>query len=338
MIDNSHVKFFVGEVVSYNDTYKTTASGSLESNKNKPFSINVRVKINSNEKLFSNVIPSNSNIKQIPIIGENVLIYQGYNQNTTYLVREYQWYYLTTINIQSNVNNNITPTITTKFTPLAEFTDTAVRSLQPYIGDILLEGRWGNTIRLGSTNSSTDKYAIESPWKGSVNTDPIITLSTRKPIRSNQIYDVENIQTDDASLYLTSTQKFPKLILGTSDNKNSLSCYTPGESQFSKSQFIGVADRIVLKAKSDIAVIDSPTAILLNTTGEVKLGSDSANESMVHGDVLLNVLQKILNQLNSPIQCGTMTGTFIDKSNTVAAQKLLQKLLSSTYFINKNTY
>jgi hypothetical protein len=59
---------------------------------------------------------------------------------------------------------------------------------------------------------------------------------------------------------------------------------------------------------------------------------------MVHGDVLLTVLQKILNQLNSPIQCGTMVGTFIDKSNTVAAQKLLQKLLSSTYFINKNTY
>lgn len=338
MIDNSHVKFYVGEVVSYNDTYKTTVTGSQESNKNKPFSINVRVKINSNEKYFPGVIPSSSNIKQIPIIGENVLIYQGYNQNTSYLTREYQWYYLATINIQSNINNNIVPTITPKFTPYTEFIDTAIRPIQPFVGDILIEGRWGNTIRLGSTNSNSDIYSAQSTWQGSIKTDPIITLSTRKPVQSTASYDIENLQSDDASLYLTTTQKFPKLLLGSSDNKNSLSCYTPSESEFSKSQFIGVADRIVLKAKTDIAIIDSPNAILLNTTGEVKLGNDEANESMVHGDVLLNVLQKILNQLNSPIQCGTMSGTFIDKSNTVAAQRLLQDLLSSTYFINKNTY
>jgi hypothetical protein len=56
---------------------------------------------------------------------------------------------------------------------------------------------------------------------------------------------------------------------------------------------------------------------------------------MVHGDVLLNVLQKILNQLNIPIQCGTMSGTFLDRSNITAAQRELQKLLSKKYYIKK---
>jgi hypothetical protein len=104
---------------------------------------------------------------------------------------------------------------------------------------------------------------------------------------------------------------------------------------FNGPQFIGVADRIILRAKRDIAVIDSQKGIILNTTGEIKLGSDGADQSMVHGDVLLQVLQKILNQLNTPIQCGTMSGTFLDRSNITSAQQDLQNLLSQKYYINK---
>jgi hypothetical protein len=56
---------------------------------------------------------------------------------------------------------------------------------------------------------------------------------------------------------------------------------------------------------------------------------------MVHGDVLLNVMQKILNQLSSPIQCGTMVGTFVDRSNIAAAQQQLKNLLSQKYYLTK---
>jgi hypothetical protein len=231
--------------------------------------------------------------------------------------------------------------------PGKNFENRIVSPLQPYEGDVLFEGRWGNSIRFSSTidlNGEQTQYSVPVPWKGTQPAgsrigqgQPIIVLSNGRGGFANKKFVAEDIQNDASSLYLTSTQKLPNLVLGTANNKNSLSKYS-SESEFSKSQFIGVADRILLKAKNDIAVIDSPTGIVLNTTGEVKLGSDSANESMVHGDVLLNVLQKILNQLNSPIQCGTMTGTFIDKSNALSAQQQLQDLLSSKYFINKNTY
>jgi hypothetical protein len=52
----------------------------------------------------------------------------------------------------------------------------------------------------------------------------------------------------------------------------------------------------------------------------------------------LGKAQKILNQLNVPVQAAHLTGTFLDKSNILSAQRDLQKLLSSKYFINKQTY
>ncbi len=126
------------------------------------------------------------------------------------------------------------------------------------------------------------------------------------------------------------------------DSRNPLNCFLPNESKFSKSQFIGVADRIILKAKTDVAVIDSPTAIILNTTGDVRIGSDEADQSMVHGDVLLNIIQLLITQMLSGVQIGDTyapSGGYAN-SGTYAqqAQTLLKDLLSSTYFIKKNTY
>jgi hypothetical protein len=204
--------------------------------------------------------------------------------------------------------------------------------MQPYEGDILVEGRFGNSIRLGSSIKGGD-YSIQPKYSG-VNGEPIIILSNGKQYKKNS-YIVEDIVSDASSIYLTSTQTIPTLTLGDKNSPNSLSCFLPNESQFAKSQFIGTADRVILKAKTDIVVIDSPRAIILNTSGDIKLGNDEAASNMVHGDVLLSVLQKILSQLSAPIQCGTMVGTFIDQSNRVAAQQELKNLLSQKYYLSK---
>ena len=78
--------------------------------------------------------------------------------------------------------------------------------------------------------------------------------------------------------------------------------------------------------------------IILNTTGEVKIGNDSATSNLVHGDILYKILQQILNQLRVPIQCGTMLGGFTSYSGATTAQKQLKDLLSSKYFITKSPY
>jgi len=326
-MDNVH--FHIGEVIA--DPHSTT----YEYDKRNNFEITVKTYTDFYDRQELQVIPFNNNIKQIPLVGEHVLLIQGLSAENNAETIYPQWYYLASFSLNSNVNANLLPGVAPSnvpYTPKTSFAEQEVSLLQPYEGDTLVEGRFSNSIRIGSTIKG-GAYSIQPSWTGNVSGDPIIILSNGKSYKKDS-YVVESIRNDKSSVYLTSTQKI-SILLGDTNNKNPLSCYLPAETQFDKSQFIGTADRVILKAKTDIAIIDSPKAIILNTTGEIKLGSDTADQSMVHGDVLLNVLQKILNQLNKPIQCGTMSGTFLDRSNIASAQRELQNLLSQKYYINK---
>lgn len=335
MLDQGVINFYYGEVISDTSvTYKRKTDGT---DANELFKVDVKIFQQNNEKIIS-CKPASSNIKQIPIIGETVLIFQGYDHTSTYEKKRRQWYYMIPIGIQSSVNSNILPINSQVFTPDTEISERVISSLQPFKGDLLVEGRWGNSVRLGSTITTTTTYDQKPTWIGDKDGDPIIVISNSKESVSGKQFRIEDVKQDYASIYLTSTQKLGNLLLGESNNPNSLSCFTPGESIFNQSQFVGVADRIVLKAKTDIAVVDAAKGIVLNTQGEIKLGSDDAEESMVHGNELLAILQKIINQLNSPIICGGLSGTFVDKSSTAQAQAKLQKLLSSKYFIKKKSF
>jgi hypothetical protein len=344
-----NIDFDVAEVLAYDYTYQYIPPTDTNSTVSQLFALKVR----SCSSYYNNqefiVKPSNINLKQIPLVGEFVLIYKTFNQQSNSSKWREQWYYVTSVDIHSSMNENMLPGLSDGLTqdqideikPGDTFIQKSISPLQPYEGDFLFEGRWGNTLRLGSTVNLPGKYTIEIPWKGTSNGDPIIVLSNGKQHKPNKQFVAEDVQRDASSLYLTSTQKIPKLLLGDSNSKNPLSSYL-SESQFADSQFIGVADRIVLKAKSDIVVIDSPKAIVLNTTGEIKLGNDTASESMVHGDVLVTILQKLINQMLSGVQIGDTYAPTTGYSNGAAyaleAQQLLQELLSSKYFIQKNTY
>jgi len=344
---------YVGEVYAYDQAYKQP---------DKHFSVHVLIrdtKTNST-RLIDNVIPANTNMKQMPVIGENVLIFLGYNPETKNsqggasasdtITRYEQWYYLNPVNMRFSVTDNISfsnssaklypPTKDDDF--VAQAKEVGISPLQPYIGDILIEGRWGNTIRLGSTSKKNNKiYAVDQPWEGDKASDSIIVLSNSKILpadpESHKKFRVENIEEDRSCLYLTTTQKLTKFKLGTKNKKNPLSKFQ-SESQFKTSQFIGIADRVILQAKKDIVVIDSPKAIVLNTTGYIKLGNDKADQPLPHGHVLANILQKILNQLSVPIVVGSNVGTFMSKTAMAAAQQEMKNLLNKNFYITKNTY
>lgn len=342
---NTDIEFYIGQVVPLKEPHKTYMPGDQLNKQDKLFCISVLVYESSNETLIENVQPISANIKQIPIIGESVLIVKGYNNNTTRTTRSHQWYYFPSIGTLSNVNHNYQSIAVNSSTFIedANFLKTEIIPKQLFRGDLLIEGRWGNSIRLGSSvKTNEEEYTVASTWNSNKDGDPIIILTnTRsKPPTGKTIetYSIENVESDDASLYLTSTQNVKRLTFGTKKNPNSLKTMLPNESEFKQSQFIGVADRIVLSAKTDLAVINSSRGIILNTTGVVKIGNDSATSNLVHGDILYKMLQQILNQLRTPIQCGTMLGGFTSYTGASAAQKQLKTLLSSKYFITKNPY
>ena len=344
---------YVAEVIkkrSDGDTYKRNedvtyprgkVNGSI-SGADMLFAIDVHYSINGRKQTLKNVKPANPNIKQIPIAGESVIVFQTINHESTLDETYPQWYYMFPIGVSSNINTNIVPTVDDG--DLEFNMEYPYRSrtspLQPYIGDLIFEGRFGNSIRFSSTIDFKDTYTQPGNWSGINNGDPILILSNGREYKENKQFVTENINTDKSSLYLTSTQKIP-LTLGSENQPNSLTgALTPlgTETNYIGSQLLGVSDRVILKARTDLAVIDSPLGIVLNSTGEIKLGAEDAAVSMVHGDILLSVLQNIINQLNSIIQCGSASGTFINLQYAEKAQTQLQELLSSKYFMDFKPY
>jgi len=297
--------------------------------------------------------PYNVNIEQIPIPGEHVLIIGGIGSKADVGAPDHTWYYFSPYSLQSNINNNAlrgisipqtgdhTRPATNSIEDYTElraigFTPKYINKMQPYIGDILINGRWGNNIRLGNTiQDDIELYNLRPNYKGAAG-DPIIILSntlTDPGDKKKENYVVEDIKKDGASLYLTSTQNFPNFTLS-----KPLGNYgSKSESEYNSPQLIGSADRIILQAKKDIIALDAKTRVTINTP-ELKIGDESACEAMVHGDVLMSILVDILNVISAgSIGTAGITTLPLDKGALANAFKQLQYLNSSKYFIKRDS-
>lgn len=85
--------------------------------------------------------------------------------------------------------------------------------IQPYEGDFILQGRFGNSIRLGSTAPKTEGKRERGdealPWKSyGLPGDPIMTLrvNSENVTDTADMYVVEDPAKDQGSIYLCSTQ------------------------------------------------------------------------------------------------------------------------------------
>ena len=83
-----------------------------------------------------------------------------------------------------------------------------IKSILPYEGDVIYEGRWGQSFRYGSTvNNAT----ISNPWSNTGNNGyPIIILKNGQHDDGQDpwIPQVEDINTDKSSIYLNSCLTF----------------------------------------------------------------------------------------------------------------------------------
>ena len=201
--------------------------------------------INSNQSStltsVGNVLakPISSAFKQVPVEGEIVYIIPGPSVDMNENAQRQDFYYLQPYNIWNAANNNAFPnmqdysayinkilrdyqdsigtyqatntSVTSSLVfPLGpNFPQTGeVRTLRQFTGDVTLEGRWGNSIRLGST---TALNGYENYWSttGSAG-DPITIIRNgqgKQPDSPNWFPTVENINTDPSSIYLTAGQK-----------------------------------------------------------------------------------------------------------------------------------
>jgi len=289
------ISFYIAEVVSAAglETYTLQNQKSNNDGSNHVYEISVKlVSPEPDNPPISPVRPADFNIKKLPLVGEQVLIFRGYQENSNVGGLEPCWYYLSNIAISSEINiNSITglskPGTAEPSPPGRTFKEKTIAPLQAYEGDVLIEGRWGNSIRFGSSIDTSKAKVDKLPNFLGEPGQPIILLSTRNKTTTD--FTTEDIETDYASLYLTSKQRINNLKTNNPVNNDK------SVSSFSDSQLIGVADRIVLKSKTDSVIVDAKQSIEINAPTIYLGSSDKSNkEAMLHSTAVVKLLQKLV--------------------------------------------
>jgi hypothetical protein len=300
--------------------------------------------------------PLHSNIKHFPLPNEVVEITSAlsnaednYAKNDKMTAGIHRKYYTTVVNVWNHPHQNAysffmnsTPPIQNKdyeqtqngntsvkiSTPVdinlgSTFKERNVSPLLPFEGDIIYEGRWGNSIRLGSTVKSGlgfifgRRSVYDNNWSTSgTNGDPIFIIknSTRYNLSGSSYPIIEDINKDESSIYLTSTQNVPINVARADYTSYDNSGYSPPSNpkEYKGSQILLNSGRLVFNAKSDHILLSAGGSINLNTPSSVNIdtrkvliqsdniylgGENDSMQPLMLGDKTVNLLQNILDNL-----------------------------------------
>ena len=237
------------------------------------------------------VKPLMPHITNIPLIGEHVVVveYQG------------QHYYTCIINKKNSPNENSIPGVVSAYEDNTKYGKTFerkdIRRVEVNEGDIVYEGRFGNSIKLGcdnTNNSPNIKIRV-----GQSNTPETPAL----PVK-------ENIEGDGSSIYLLQNG-LP--YDGDSDREKFDGDVIEGKKILIKSDGIFISGRsnIKFRAVNDIN-ITTPVFNIISADGkpDIKLGStaDLDLQPLVRGDDLKSLLEDLTNTIVSRVSLGFETG------------------------------
>jgi hypothetical protein len=292
-------------------------------------------------------LPYDSQIKTYPLVNEIVLLFSLPNQQQGQNTSNQSYFYLKPLGVWNHPHHDAYPNPSTIINPtqrrdykstengavrrvedqsteinlnspvnpsqntFVEKTD--IHPLMPYMGDSLLEGRHGQSLRFGSTAKS--KSSINNNWSSAgTNGDPITIVRNGQPTNVSDkgwIPITENLNGDLSSLYLTSYQKIPFSIA----NENFVSYTTPPTtpSQFASPQIILNSDRIVLNAKTDSILISGQNSVGISSNNsvnieakqiyldgnDIRLGNKNASQSALKGDITVEYLKILITELKN---------------------------------------
>ena len=179
-----------------------------------------------------------------------------------------------------------------------------IHPLLPFEGDVINEGRWGNSIRLGSTVKNTSNNWSKTGQDG----DPLIIIRNGQGNQTEEgwIPIIENINNNESSVYLTSTQNIP--LKASSINYTSYTNPPTTPDQFSGPQIILDSGRLVFNSYIDHILLSSAKSINLNSQESVNIDTkkfitqadkiflgkeDLATEPLLLGDTTAQLLRDL---------------------------------------------
>lgn len=224
-----------------------------------------------------------------------------------------------------------------------------VHPLLPSNGDVIYEGRWGNSIRFGSTTiipQGSTRPIISNNWSSTgSNGDPITILRNGQPTNVNDegwIPLTENISNDLSSIYLTSYQQLNTFKVA-SELYQSYTTPPTFPSQYKNPQVILNSDRIVINAKTDSILLSAQQSIGMSTNGsvnidasshyissnDIKLGSKNATQPVLLGNDTIEVLKQLAGAIKDlasilQVQRDYPGGVLATSFNSIAGNVLTQ--------------
>jgi hypothetical protein len=215
-----------------------------------------------------------------------------------------------------------------------------IHPLLPFEGDVIQEGRWGNSIRFGSTVRRAGEHNNWSSF--GLDGDPLMILRNGQPLSSGGegwIPITEDINKDLSSIYNTSTQKIPLEASSTSYVSYKSNSPTNPKEYKDNPQIILNSGRLIFNTTQDHILLSSKKSINLNAilsvnidtpdtiiqSNNIYLGSKDATEPVLLGDTTVSLLKTLVQNLQSFMQvCSTLVGvppgTPLAPLNVVASQ------------------
>lgn len=275
--------------------------------------------------------PLQPGVKNYPLINEIVFLVSQPTKKLQQRTSAVSLYYISVVNLWNHPHHNAIPYSAGSSTPAnsKNYQDTTLGStnkltdssgeikfgdyfkerpnifpLQPFEGDIIYEGRWGNSIRLTGTAPS------RNPWSSEGTQGDAITIirngQTDSPAKNGWDFTVEDINTDASSIYLTTTQKVP---LVSNTNYFSYKSNAPTKpDEYTGKQIILNSGRLIFNTTEDHLMLSSTKSISLSSaetvnvdatemtiqTEKIYLGSKSATEPLLLGDTTVELLKEMI--------------------------------------------
>jgi hypothetical protein len=215
--------------------------------------------------------PLLSNFRKPPLPGELVLILSGPGVRGNPSILDTA-YYLDIVGVWNHPHFNILPDVTQKssyfdgedITIEGNFEDIGekVNPLQLFQGDISIEGRSGNSIRFGGTTNTNNTNVVSNDKMS-----PYIVIRNGQIQKESGVEPVlEDINTNDASIYLTSNHKVPirqSVRLRNTYLKGDQ--IPPSPESYIGNQILISSGRLIFDAKKDLLLLSSLTDIELNS-------------------------------------------------------------------------
>ena len=190
---------------------------------------------------------------RIPLLGEIVKIEAQPDPNRDFSSRSTRLHWTRVVNMWNHPNHSASP--------IAEENDfgeyfeesTEINPLQGFPGDVIIQGRHGNTIRLGGTNFDSNIFSDEENNGKPYN----VIKAGQEPLEPHFDPTVEDINKDKSSIYMMSDHK-----LGLIEANTNILGYKEGDEPeladaYKGAQIVVNTDRLFFNAREESAFISA---------------------------------------------------------------------------------